>query len=231
MKPRRKNSGSRGFTLAEMLVVIAIISMLAGQIMPSLSTAREKGRQANCINNFRNFSQMIEMYSQDYGDFPTWLSTLHPSYTMKSKKIFLCLTDLNNGTKGHGHVEFPTAADVPPEQIPGYSMPYDAGFNWRNPEITACSYIYEFGPCKCEWFHASYGPLTQEFQQADMDRSGIVTWKEAKIWQMRYSEHRGKVPIVRCFWHYFNHKQKVLNLASGTFQVFQSGLKWEATSD
>jgi prepilin-type N-terminal cleavage/methylation domain-containing protein len=65
-----------GFTLIELLVVIAIISMLAGQILPSLSTAREKGRQANCINNLHQIGLAIEMYYQDYDDYPTWLSLI-----------------------------------------------------------------------------------------------------------------------------------------------------------
>ena len=46
---------ARGFTLVEMLVVITLISMLAGLLVPSLTAAREAGRRVQCQNNLRQF--------------------------------------------------------------------------------------------------------------------------------------------------------------------------------
>ncbi|MCD6221678.1 type II secretion system protein [bacterium] len=228
-------SAETGFTLIELLVVIAIISMLAGQLLPALSTAREKGRQANCINNLHQMGLAIEIYYQDFNDYPTWLSILYKNY-LATPKIFICLTDLYKGTRGHGcrdketgNPKFFEANDIPPEQIPGYSSPYDAGFNYRNPTITACSYIYEFNPCKCSWFDEKYNPDDEEWKEADTNGDKIVTWKEAKIWQSLHG-YGGQVPIVRCFWHYYNHNQKVLNLAFRDYNVYTSGPEWETSS-
>ncbi|HPC28636.1 MAG TPA: type II secretion system protein [Candidatus Ratteibacteria bacterium] len=223
----------KGFTLIELLVVIAIISMLAGQIMPSLSSAREKGRQANCINNLHQIGISIEMYYQDYDDYPTWLSILVPSY-LGTDKVFICLTDKYKGLTGHGNSAYPNSNDIPPSQIPGFSPPYPAEFAWRNPNVTACSYIYEFSPCPCEWFMLGYANGTysdDDFHHADTNLDGVVSWKEAKMWQASNQGLSDNLPIVRCFWHAYNYGQKVLNLSYKDYHVFTSRMYWETTSD
>ena len=56
------------FTLIELLVVIAIIAILAAILMPALSSARERGRSAGCINNLKQMSVFWNMYAQDNND-------------------------------------------------------------------------------------------------------------------------------------------------------------------
>lgn len=62
---------NRAFTLIELLVVIAIIAILAAILFPVFAQAREKGRQAVCISNMKQFTLGMLMYVQDYDEhFP-----------------------------------------------------------------------------------------------------------------------------------------------------------------
>lgn len=53
-----------GFTLVEMLVVIAIIVMLAGLLLPAISSARESARSAQCQSNLRQIAFAAMQYSE-----------------------------------------------------------------------------------------------------------------------------------------------------------------------
>lgn len=60
----------RGFTLVELLAVIAILAMLFGIMLPGLNRAREKTKAFQCQNHLRELYLAHVSYINDYDFFP-----------------------------------------------------------------------------------------------------------------------------------------------------------------
>ncbi len=53
MKSKLKHFGATGFTLVEIMIVVAIIGLLATIAIPNFMRARQKAQQTACINNLK----------------------------------------------------------------------------------------------------------------------------------------------------------------------------------
>jgi prepilin-type N-terminal cleavage/methylation domain-containing protein len=68
-----KTSRHPGFTLVELLIVIAIIGVLMGLLLPAIQAARERTRQTQCTNNQKNLGVAMQSYvTTGKGTFPGW---------------------------------------------------------------------------------------------------------------------------------------------------------------
>lgn len=59
-----------GFTLIEILVVIAIIGILSSVIIASLNTARERARNASYLVQIREYQKALALYYTNQGSYP-----------------------------------------------------------------------------------------------------------------------------------------------------------------
>lgn len=66
MRVTRSVWSRRGFSLIELLVVVAVIAMLVSILLPALRGARESARTTQCLSNLKQLSLAYTLYAHDF---------------------------------------------------------------------------------------------------------------------------------------------------------------------
>jgi prepilin-type N-terminal cleavage/methylation domain-containing protein/prepilin-type processing-associated H-X9-DG protein len=123
VSPGFREPGTRwGFTLTELLVVVAVIAALAALLLPALSRSRESARSLRCLSQLRQLGLAVRFYAEDNGDeFPrsqhsafahgqlTWGRVLAPqlgcpaaAWTNLLTSVYHCPSDRRPATWSYG---------------------------------------------------------------------------------------------------------------------------------
>ncbi|MFW6062491.1 MAG: type II secretion system protein [Planctomycetota bacterium] len=62
---RRRTPGAKGFSLIELLVVVAVLGLLATMLVPSLVRAKRASHRIKCSKNLHSFGQAAMLYVKD----------------------------------------------------------------------------------------------------------------------------------------------------------------------
>ena len=71
-----------GFTLVEIMIVVAIIGLLSAMAIPSFARARDSSREKTCVNNLRQIDGAKDQYALENG-----LSTGDPAPAMVAGEL------------------------------------------------------------------------------------------------------------------------------------------------
>lgn len=127
----------KGFTLLEILVVIAIIAILSAILFPVFSSVKEKARQTTCLNNIKQLGMGMQMYIDDnhetlpvvyekkYEDegLSRWQQKIYPY--VKNQQVYICP---NRDVNADPRFEY-TSPHSLCAATPGYGMNYEYNNN------------------------------------------------------------------------------------------------------
>lgn len=112
----------RAFTIIELLVVITIISVLAGLLLPVIGQARAMARSTTCISNLRQLGVAMSIYQVAYNHYPAHQFKLGTNGQLRIRWFHQLHYMLGIGT------EVQTCPDVPSWVI-GRNNSY--GYNYK----------------------------------------------------------------------------------------------------
>ena len=108
----------RGFTLVELMVVVAIIALLAAIIIPNYVHARAQAAVSQSEANMKQISTALELYYSDKQTYPPGSAAVTPDLFGGAGNQYLASTPTN----AQGHAEYSYTFATTPTGAPTYTL-------------------------------------------------------------------------------------------------------------
>ncbi len=187
------------FTLIELLIVVAIVSILAGMLLPALGQAKKIVERTACSSNQKQVLVLFASYCSSYNDYimPSRLGWVQGGDHSLGGMVAL----LEEGGFFRGR---------------GYSVPWKSAPAWKDPKFIWCPSVKYYVPLRDE----NRGSIVKR----DMNDSYMraLNTDNAGQWDGGYSQAMGKTGTT---YGYDGHQLKNTALAKRTYPLYLSKVK------
>ncbi len=171
-----------GFTLVELLVVVAIIALLLSILLPAMGRAKEQANRAVCGNNLNGLFKSFSIYAQTYQDkFPQYSRTdssgADPGVAGGFEALLLDVPDVTDAAIKNAMASNITAAlyiMINEESATAKSYTCPSASDVRDPQDSPVTQYDFTGPD-----HLSYSPVN--FYHIDPDGQGQRGYWQANV--------------------------------------------------
>jgi prepilin-type N-terminal cleavage/methylation domain-containing protein/prepilin-type processing-associated H-X9-DG protein len=75
-----RRGNRNGFTLVELMVVVAVVGILAALLLPTLSSAKAKAQRIQCVNNLHQLGVGLQIILQNNHAYPVIIMSTNEGY-------------------------------------------------------------------------------------------------------------------------------------------------------
>lgn len=194
-------AGRAGFTIIELLMVIALIGILVSLLLPALGSARERAYRIDGVADLRSNMQVLSAYSVDYDDMWPFLTDPEATYTV-----------FRHPRRGPGHLLFFQVTQFWHWPLLGSYLPEDG----TDMFVAAGDQLQEDGG----GVFSSYTYSPTMYSRPDFwnarTRTGPNQWHPARVFETLYPSAKGAMYNTRPWVGLMQQRKVQLGMCDGS---------------
>jgi prepilin-type N-terminal cleavage/methylation domain-containing protein/prepilin-type processing-associated H-X9-DG protein len=213
------HSTRSGFTLTELLVIIAILALVAALLLPALSSAKGRAGRVRCINNLKQINLGVLLYAEDHSGTLPVLPDPNPYpngvyyFYKELMKNYVGL----NGTSSPNDILFACPADRASSYVPQISsLPID----------DYSSYLFNGGNTLTNSHPGIAGQTLSSIKH--FSKTTLVAEHPAFIGYSWHKPQTGNTVLIDG-WHAYNNGMNQVSFVDGHvsyLKIYMNGIAW-----